>query len=40
LHDGRAILVRPDQHIFGTFKTDLEAEQLIVKLDELLGCWT
>jgi hypothetical protein len=37
LREGRSILVRPDQHIFGTFKTEPEAEQMIVKLNELYG---
>lgn len=37
LSDGRPILVRPDQHIFGTFETEFEAEQMIVKLNEHYG---
>lgn len=37
LREGRSILVRPDQHIFGTFKTEFEAEQMIVRLNELYG---
>jgi hypothetical protein len=37
LREGRSILVRPDQHIFGTFKTEPEAEEMIVKLNELYG---
>ncbi|RKK12150.1 hypothetical protein BFJ68_g10180 [Fusarium oxysporum] len=37
LSQGRALLIRPDQHIFGSFSTEIEAKELCRQISNFLG---
>ncbi|KAM0321497.1 hypothetical protein ACHAPQ_009393 [Fusarium lateritium] len=37
LSKGRALLIRPDQHIFGSFGTEIEAKDLVQQMRDFLG---